>query len=403
MHKIPDMPYTIHTESLPIKMWIHDIESEAMVQVKNLANFPFAFQHIAIMPDCHKGFGMPIGGVMATKGVIIPNAVGMDIGCGMVAVKAHLTDIPRKKLEQIIKEIKRSVPMGSKWHKKTIDQKWMPENWPERKHDYTDFTEMPVISQEYSNAARQAGTLGSGNHFIEIQKGNDNYMWIMLHSGSRNLGKQVAVYYNRVAKRMAKKVPYEIPQKWELAYLPEETREAQQYIREMNYCVDFAFINRRLMMERIKQSITEIMGKKVGFDHIINIAHNYAAKETHFGEEVFVHRKGATSAQEGETGIIPGSQGTNSYIVEGLGNPESFTSCSHGAGRVMSRRQAIKNLSLQKETNFMNSRGIIHGINTQKHLDEAAGAYKNIKDVMKNQKDLVKILVELEPRAVIKG
>ena len=227
----------------------------------------------------------------------------------------------------------------------------------------------------------------------------------MIHSGSRNLGKQVADHYNKIAKLNNEKWFSSIPKEDDLAFLPADSLMGENYIREMNYCVEFALANRKLMMKRIMQIFadTEKEYCDIKFEPIINIAHNYASLENHFGQNVWVHRKGATKATKGLVGIIPGSQGTASYIVEGLGNKESFMSCSHGAGRRMSRSQARRELNLKEEIAKMNKKGIIHGLRNQGDLDEASSAYKDVEVVMKNQADLVKILVKLLPLAVIKG
>jgi tRNA-splicing ligase RtcB len=383
----------ISTEKLPIKMWLENIEDGALAQIKNIANLPFTFKHIAIMPDSHQGYGMPIGGVMATKGVIIPNAVGVDIGCGMCAVKTSLTEIDVPTLKIIMGEIRKAVPVGFEHHKEKQEFQLMPK--------------LPVLpienicEQEYQNALKSLGTLGGGNHFIEIQKGSDGYIWIMIHSGSRNFGLKIAKYYNDVAIRLNEKWFSEVPKNWELAFLPIDSDEGKNYITEMNYAVDFALANRKLMMDRI----TAIFYNKTdaNFNPIINIAHNYARMENHFGQNVMIHRKGATLATADTIGIIPGSQGTKSYIVKGKGNAESFNSCSHGAGRKMGRKDAEKNLNLEDEQKILNDQGIIHSIRHKSDLDEASGAYKNISEVMENQKDLVEVLVELQPLGVIKG
>ena len=248
-------------------------------------------------------------------------------------------------------------------------------------------------------AAQQLGTLGGGNHFIEIQATKDGYVGVMIHSGSRNLGKQVADAYNNTAKMLN--------QKWhtggvdDLAYLPAATQEGQAYLDAMNYCVDYALLNRELMMSIVKSVITEYVRSHVRWEDNINIAHNYARVENHFGKNVMVHRKGATSARKDELGVIPGSQGSNSYIVKGLGEAESFHSCSHGAGRKMGRNHAKKTLSLETELSKMD--GIVHGIKSEGDLDEAPGAYKDIHTVMLNQTDLVEVVDELTPLAVVKG
>ncbi|MDM8537102.1 RtcB family protein [Desulfobacterales bacterium HSG17] len=392
------MKKVISSEKIPIKMWLDDIEDGALDQAKNLANLPFAFKNIAIMPDSHQGYGMPIGGVLAAKGVIIPNAVGVDIGCGMCALKTDLQNIDIEQLKKIFSIIRKSVPVGFEWHKKKQDEILMPTFKPELETEIC----LPVVHKQYKRALSQIGTLGGGNHFIEIQKGSDNHIWIMVHSGSRNLGKQIADHYNRLAIKLNKRWHSKIPEKWQLAFLPLDTEQGQLYKNEMEYCVEFALANRKLMMDRIKLAFQAVI-PEVNFEDFINIAHNYAALENHFSKNVMVHRKGATQAFEGQIGIIPGSQGTNSYIVKGKGNPDSFKSCSHGAGRKMGRKQAVRELDFEREKALMDAKGILHAMRYENDLDEAPGAYKDINKVMENQDDLVDIIVELSPLAVIKG
>ncbi len=394
---------------LPVFFWTDKIEEIAMEQIKHLANLPFAFHHVAIMPDCHSGYGMPIGGVLATKKVVIPNAVGVDIGCGMCAVKTSLKaeQLDRETLKKIMGEIRKVIPVGFEHHKQEQNEGLMPLKLYALDSNNSNYR---ICSKEYRSALKQLGTLGGGNHFIEIQKDRKNNVWIMIHSGSRNLGKKVADYYNKLAVEFDKLWFSTVPKEWELAFLPIETQEAKDYLIEMQYCVDFALANRKLMMDRIiqifiKQGLfnNDFIGLQATRKSFINIAHNYAVWENHFGENVIVHRKGATLAREGTVGIIPGSQGTKSYIVTGRGNPDSFNSCSHGAGRKMGRNQARKNLNLEEEKKKLDDQGIIHGVRGINNLDEAAGAYKDISEVMSNQKDLVRILAELTPMAVIKG
>ncbi len=391
------MEKVLHIGRLPVKLWLNEIEDGAMKQVINLANLPFAFKHIVIMPDCHQGYGMPIGGVLATKGVVIPNAVGVDIGCGMSAVQTSLNDINICRLRTIMYDIRDLVPLGFKHHKKPRD----PERMPKGK--YMKIDDLPVVSREYNSALFQLGTLGGGNHFIEIQKGSDGFIWLMVHSGSRNIGKQVADHYNKLAMKLNDKWGESEYRKWQLAYLPGNSDEGIVYWNEMQFCIDFAFANRQLMIDNIISVFRNEFGEKIKFTPLINIAHNYASREKHFGEQVIIHRKGATQAKKGQIGIIPGSQGTNSYIVRGKGNKDSFESCSHGAGRVMGRKQAQRSLDLSKETKDLDKKKILHSIQSKKDLDEAPSAYKDIKEVMKNQSDLVEIIVELTPMAVIKG
>ena len=381
----------ITSEKKPIKLWLDYLEDGAEQQAKNLANLPFAFSHVAIMPDSHSGYGMPIGGVLATEGFVVSNAVGVDIGCGMCAVRTSLKDIERDKLKEIMGKIREAVPVGFSHHKGKQDVSLMPK----REGEYR------IVNDEFESALHQLGTLGGGNHFIEIQQGSDGRVWVMIHSGSRNFGKKTADYYNGLAKDLNYERRLGVPPSWDLAPLPLDSAEGKAYLREMQYCVDFALANRKLMMDRILAIINE--ATQASFDPMINIAHNYAALENHFGKDVLVHRKGATLAAEGTVGIIPGSQGSKSYIVKGKGNRDSFNSCSHGAGRKMSRSKARENLSLEDEKNRLDELGVIHAIRSESDLDEAPGAYKPIDEVMRNQADLVEIVTELSPLAVIKG
>ena len=389
--------YEIALNETPIKIWAKYVDAHAMKEIFNLSTLPFVFHHLAFMPDVHVGKGMPIGGVLATKCVVIPNAVGVDIGCGMCAVKTSLkvADIPSEVLrKQILRGIRKQIPLGFDPHKQAQDEACMPQGF--------DIDKMTVVKRQYVSATKQVGTLGGGNHFLELQKDTDGTLWIMIHSGSRNLGAQVGSYYNEKAKVLNKRWFSNINPDIDMAFLPMQSDEAHAYWDEMNYCIEFALCNRRLMMERICQTIGEVY-PDAQFEPMINIAHNYAVWENHFDENCIVHRKGATRARVGEIGIIPGSQGTKSYIVEGLGNTDSFQSCSHGAGRAMSRTEAVRSLSLEDEVAKLEAQGIVHAIRSKKDLEEAAGAYKDIDEVMANQTDLVKIVTELSPIAVIKG
>ena len=376
---------------LVIKSWCENPEDGAIAQAINLSQLPFVFHHICLLPDTHQGYGMPIGGVMATNNVIVPNAVGKDIGCGMNAIKTSLTEIDTYSIKSIFKEIRKVVPLGFEHHKELQDINYMPD----------EYKELPIVKQQFNSAKKQIGTLGGGNHFIEIQKGDDGHIWIMIHSGSRNLGTKVADHYDKIAINLNQHYFSQVPKEWQLAFLPIESQEAKLYMREMQYCVDFALANRKLMMDRIMEIFNKLTG--CTFEPMINIAHNYAVWEHHFNKNVLVHRKGATSAKKDEIGIIPGSQGTSSYIVKGKGNPDSFTSCSHGAGRKMGRKQAERTLNLEEEIKLLDDKGIIHSIRGVQDLDEAANAYKNIDIVMEEQKDLVDIIVKLKPLGAIKG
>lgn len=381
----------------PVKIWANDVEESAMRQIENLAALPFLHHHLAIMPDVHAGMGMPIGGVLACDGAVIPNAVGVDIGCGMCAVKTNwrTDDLPASVLrKEIMKGIRERIPLGKEHHKEAQSETYLPQGY--------DIDKLEIVKRRQNSIRHEVGTLGGGNHFIELQKDEDGSLWIMIHSGSRNLGKQVGDYYNKIAASLNEKWHSEVPADFHLPFLPLGTREFGAYWNEMRYCIDFALCNRKLMMERIQEVMADSL-QGIEFEPMINIAHNYAAFEHHFGKDVIVHRKGATLARKGVTGIIPGSQGTASYIVEGLGNPESFCSCSHGAGRVLSRKAAIRTLDMKAEVANLEAKGIVHAIRCQDDMQEASGAYKDIETVIANESDLVKVTTKLFPIAVIKG
>jgi len=390
----------ITTEKFPIYNWATDLEDSALEQAKNLANLPFIHHHVALAPDCHLGYGMPIGGIIATQGVIIPNGIGVDIGCGMVALKTNIkhSDLDIKTLKKILGEMRKEIPVGFNHHKNPVDILDMPI-LPLEADENNNY----IIKQEFEKARYSLGTAGGGNHFLEIQKDNNGYIWIMIHSGSRNLGLKVANHYNNIAKIYNKKWYSSVPDKHDLAFLPLDTQYALDYILEMNYCVEFAYASRRYMMNKVIDIFHGHAFPLIRDIDMINIAHNYAKLEHHYGKNVYVHRKGATSAYKDEIGIIPGSQGTKSYIVKGLGNCESFKSCSHGAGRTMGRKQAQRELNLEIEKKNLDDQGIIHSIRNISDLDEAPSAYKDIDIVMQNQADLVEIIVELTPLAVMKG
>ena len=381
----------------PVKIWTENVEESAMRQIENLTTLPFLFHHLAIMPDVHAGMGMPIGGVLACKDAVIPNAVGVDIGCGMCAVKTNWkvadisTDVLRK---QIMRGIRKRIPLGMDHHKEAQDEKYLPTGH--------DIDKMEIVKQRQVSITKEVGTLGGGNHFIELQKDELGTLWIMIHSGSRNLGARVGEHYNNIARELNEKWHSVVKPELRLSFLPRGAKEFEMYWKEMRFCIDFALCNRKLMMERIEEVIKDAI-PKIEFEPMINIAHNYAAWEHHFGQDVIVHRKGATLAREGVIGIIPGSQGTASYIVEGLGNPDSFCSCSHGAGRTMSRTAAIRELNMKEEVERLDALGIIHAIRNQDDMQEASGAYKDIETVIANETDLVKVKTRLLPVAVIKG
>jgi tRNA-splicing ligase RtcB len=372
---------------IPIKSWATDLEEDALQQAENLSNLSFAYSHIALMADAHVGFGMPIGGVWASLGVIIPNAVGVDIGCGIIAAKTDIKEIDIRSIKKIVDKAHKSIPLGFKHHKR-------PRKW----EGFNNTPNLKIVMEELDAARYQLGTLGGGNHFLSIEKGSDGHIWLMVHSGSRNFGYKIAEHYNNIAIKLNEKTKL-VPPKQDLAGLYMDSDEGQEYFIAMNYALEFAAENRRQLLEQFydifrEETKSEKIIKKV------SIHHNYASIEEHFGKEVIVHRKGAIRAEKGELGIIPGSMGTPSYIVEGLGNPESFKSCSHGAGRVMSRRQANKTITKEMADKAMG--GIVHK-GWRKDFSEAPMAYKDIEEVMENQKDLVKRAIKLTPLGVIKG
>ena len=383
------------TNNLPILSWCNDPDDATLKQAFNLASLPFIHQHVALMPDTHCGYGMPIGGVIACRSVIIPNAVGVDIGCGMSAFCTNIkvADLSTDMLKSIMNRIREFIPVGFKHN---------PVG------NYVNFYYAPkidIIQNELKSAATQLGTLGGGNHFIEIQRGSDGFVWVMLHSGSRNLGYKIAKHYNKIAQDLCCQWHSNIPAFTgddSLAFLPVNSVEGKEYIQAMEFACTFARENRAEMNYRIKSAFIEFF-PNVTFDKQIDILHNYAKLEHHFGQNVWVHRKGATSANFNELGIIPGSQGSMSYIVRGKGNPLSFKSCSHGAGRALSRSRAIKELDFTAEKAKLDNLGILHAVNSVEDLAESTLAYKDIDIVMREQSDLVDIVVELFPLGVIKG
>ena len=376
-----------------ILCWCGNPEEGAVQQAVNISKHPWLVGNVCLMPDTHEGYGMPIGGVAALNEAICPNMVGVDIGCGMLAVKTNLKDISKDQVKKAIGKIRDRIPVGFNHHKEPqINDIFNNDLW----------NKTTVCKEQFQSAQYQLGTLGGGNHFIEIQKDEEDCIWFMIHSGSRNLGKRVADYYNKKAVELCTNWKQFDIVKHELAVLPIDTPEAKCYISEMNLCLEFAYANRMLMADSIIKSFKEIF-PLFETKELINIHHNYATIEHHYNKDVWVHRKGATLARKGTIGIIPGSQGTCSYIVEGLGNESSLCSCSHGAGRKMSRMKAKQTLTVEEEAKRLNDLGIVHSIRNIDDLDEAPSAYKDIDVVMEEQKDLVKILVKLSPLGVVKG
>jgi tRNA-splicing ligase RtcB len=394
----------INKANVPIKIWsdIETVEASAIEQLTNTANLPFVFRHVAAMPDVHLGYGATVGSVIATKGAVCPAAVGVDIGCGMAAVRTDLDpQAVQEKITAIRLSIERSVPVGHKSNRTLTTSVNGWKNW-------SSFDSLTVVGQDKDHremlkrAQSQLGSLGGGNHFIEVCLDTNNKVWVMLHSGSRNLGKVVAERHMDKAKDLMKTMFISIPDP-DLAYFAQGTSEFQNYVADVEWCQEYALQNRREMMQRVLKDLSyAIHGEPdaIEVDFKVNCHHNYLAKENHFGENVLVTRKGAVRAREGDLGIIPGSMGTRSYIVKGLGNPDSFCSCSHGAGRKMSRGQAKRTFTLKDLAEQT------AGVECRKDegvLDEIPGAYKDIDVVMANQSDLVEILHELRQVMCIKG
>lgn len=389
-------------QRVPVKCWADDADESTMQQAVNVANLPVAVDHVALMADAHVGFGMPIGGVVAVRDAIIPYAVGMDIGCGMSAWK---TGVPARQvwdhLDGIVTNIERRIPLGFKHRTPKEGHRLAEQHCPEIFDLLAGTRPRDAFLSGHAKIIEQIGTLGGGNHFIEIQVDDEDTIWLMLHSGSRNVGKLICDHFYKLAKQVCKKRGIEVPDP-ALSYLSIDSEAGSAYLQHMLFAQDFARLNRRVMMKICQETVEHSpIGRHVaGMHEVINIHHNYAAEEKHCGQRVWVHRKGATSARAGELGIIPGSMGTRSYIVRGLGNPESFVSCSHGAGRVMGRNEAKKRISVDRFKQTMKG---VHFNVSPRHLDEAPDAYKDIDRVIANQCDLVEVVTRLRPIAVVKG
>ena len=392
-----------------VKMWVGNMEVEqaALLQIMNISQLPVLAGHIAIMPDVHMGKGATVGSVIPTRSAIIPAAVGVDIGCGMVAAMTNLTaeDLPDS-LFALRNQIERDVPVGFNEHAKGIPSVSGPYADVLRKnlHKTMDAFEHLSLKQKLGRAdekkiARQVGTLGGGNHFIEICLDLHNNVWIMLHSGSRGIGNQIGTVAVELAKEQAAKRAYGLADA-DLAWLDEGTPEFDAYIEAMHWAQEYARFNRDTMMNLVLAALRHRIPKMQVVGEIVNCHHNFTSLEEHFGTEMWITRKGAVSAQAGQMGIIPGSMGAKSFIVRGKGNHDAYCSCSHGAGRKMSRNQAKKlftSLDLEEQT---------AGVECRKDkdvVDEIPGAYKDIDEVMAAQSDLVEIVHTLKQVLCIKG
>lgn len=383
--------------STPVLSWAnHALAHDETRMAKNVASLPFVFKHVALMPDVHLGKGALVGSVIATKDALMPAAVGVDIGCGMCAVKTPFTaDQLEGKLKQIRQEIEAAVPVGFNENK---DVEKTVTNW----QGWRDFKELHSGVKDLENKAlRQMGSLGGGNHFIEVCLDTENQVWLMLHSGSRNIGNMLAQCHINTGKHLAKLADTRLPDP-DLAYFVAGTREFDAYWHDLQWAQNYALANREVMMARVKRVVEKHLagGKPTKPLMSVNCHHNYAEKEVHYGEEVFVTRKGAVRAQENDYGIIPGSMGAKSYIVKGKGNAESYCSCSHGAGRTMSRNKAKQHFTLDDLIQQT------QGVECRKDggvLDEIPGAYKPIDQVMANQSDLVEVVATLKQVVCVKG
>jgi tRNA-splicing ligase RtcB len=408
------------TSGVPIKAWTRGVpvEDAAMAQLRNLASMPFIHKHIAVMPDVHLGIGATVGSVIATRGAVIPSAVGVDIGCGMAAVKTNLRaeELPDN-LVAVRSAIEAAVPHGrtdnggpndrGAWGEST-----QPPPLPARKQWAFPMTgEVPLLDRfallcekhsklEKANTLRHLGTLGTGNHFIEVCLDEAGAVWVMLHSGSRGIGGRIGSYFIELAKREMERWFIHLPDK-DLAYLPEGSQHFDDYIEAVGWAQDFALANRSLMMQATLDAISASLGRFVrATDTAVQCHHNYVSREHHFGQNVLVTRKGAVRAREGDLGIIPGSMGARSYIVRGKGNRDSFHSCSHGAGRVMSRTEAKRRFTLEDHA------AATAGVECRKDesvLDETPAAYKDIDSVMAAQSDLVDVVAMLKQVVCVKG
>jgi tRNA-splicing ligase RtcB len=400
---------------VPIKAWTDGVpvEPKAMEQLRNLSSLPFAYKHIAIMPDVHWGMGATIGSVIATKGAIVPAAVGVDLGCGMMAQRLSLRveELPDN-LAPMRAAIEAAVPVGGpgevgSWPDEASMPQWLQEYITSRTGaesatlDKIAEKHPGVLPRVTSSIARQLCTLGTGNHFIEVCVGNDGHVWVMLHSGSRGVGNRIGTYFIEQAKKQAETYGYAcfLPD-IDLAWLNENTPIFEDYIEALSWAQEYAMMNRRLMMRAVIDAITTHVPAFTTEEAGVNCHHNYAVQENHFGKNVWVTRKGAVRAREGDLGIIPGSMGTRSYIVRGKGHRESFMSCSHGAGRAMSRGEAKKRFTLEDHAKAT------EGVECRKDanvIDETPAAYKSIDAVIEAERDLIEPIVELKQVVCVKG
>lgn len=387
------------------RLWTGDlpVEPEAMEQIRQVSELPILAGPIAVMPDVHLGKGATVGTVIPTRAAIVPAAVGVDIGCGMLAVKTDLMagDLPGS-LQKVRSQIERDVPVGFDFHQEALD----PGAGLGTR--FTDlgrrFPKLAILDRlgrvQEARVWRQLGSLGGGNHFVELCLDTEGAVWIMLHSGSRGIGNQIGEAAITMAKEIAERVDRQLPHR-DLAWLDEGTPEFDAYVEGLGWAQEYASLNRDLMLELVHRALERSLGRKVGFlGEATNCHHNYARIEEHLGEKIWITRKGAVSARAGELGIIPGSMGARSFIVRGKGNEASYCSCSHGAGRTMSRSRARK-LFTREDLRTQTA-----GVECRKDdgvIDEIPAAYKDIDRVMQAQSDLVEIVATLKQVLCVKG
>lgn len=386
----------------PVKVWTDQLDAYARAQLVNVSKLPFIHRHVAAMPDVHGGIGATIGSVIATHQAIIPAAVGVDIGCGMAAVRTSLTanDLDEKSLRRIFDQISRDVPVGRAQH---LDDRALTDAaLPFATQLGAMTARHPQLLKtfgKFSNWINQMGTLGGGNHFIEVCLDEADQVWVMLHSGSRGIGNAIGNYFIVLARRDLERSSIQLPDR-DLAYFPEGSKHFDDYVDAVSWAQGYARENRHQMMRLVLAALARQLPPLRVTMTAVNCHHNYVAREHHYGEEVWVTRKGAIRAREGDLGIIPGSMGARSYIVRGKGNPESFCSCAHGAGRRMSRNAAGKQFTLNDLAT--QTAGVIcrkdKGV-----IDEIPGAYKDIDEVMANQADLVEVVHQLKQLVCVKG
>ncbi|MET0679565.1 MAG: RtcB family protein [Burkholderiales bacterium] len=393
---------TIEQGGVPVHVWTDDVEAEALKQLLNVARLPFVFRHVAAMPDVHTGIGATVGAVIPTKGAIIPAAVGVDIGCGMSAVRLSLTaaDLPDR-LGRVRGAIEAAVPVGFDQHDARDALGHAAKPFARALHRIADkHPQLAKMQKSFDETwVRQLGTLGGGNHFIEVCLDEEARVWVMLHSGSRGIGNAIGRYFIERAREHCLKRDVRLPDR-DLAWFDEGTPLFNDYVEAVGWAQDYAAANRREMTGLVLEALARVLPPFAATAEAINCHHNSVERERHFGESVLVTRKGAIRAGQGELGIIPGSMGAKSYIVRGRGDADSFSSCSHGAGRRMSRTEAKRRFSradLERET---------AGVECRKDagvIDEIPGAYKSIDEVMANQTDLVEVVHTLKQVVCVKG